>query len=298
MTKASAYWGALVFAALACQGCVEGGCNYNADRNAELPMEGVKRIVIDASLGTLDVRGEPARSMLAVKGRACAAREATLDEIKLETERVGDTLRIKAVLPEHAWSWFDALSGGLGLDLVVTAPVEVALEITDSSGPIEVSNVGPTKIDDSSGPIRVVGVAGDLEVDDSSGSVEVRDVRGDLTLADSSGSVSVIGVSGGVHVPEDGSGSLAVRDVGGNVVVDQDGSGSIRIANVQGGVTIGDDGSGSIDIDDVKGDVVVRSDGSGSISVVDVGGSLNVGDDGSGEVQYARVSGNVHIPSH
>src|SRR5512145_2807485 len=76
------------------------------------------------------------------------------------------------------WNAFDWIAGELALDLVITVPENVALEIDDSSGSVELRNVGPTKVDDSSGSLQVSGVNGDLSVDDGSGTVTLRDIRG------------------------------------------------------------------------------------------------------------------------
>jgi len=297
MRSAHACWVGLLLSTLTCAVCAAEPCAYNAERNAELEMAGISRIVIDAGAGLLQVTGERARPMLTVKGNACAAQKAALDEIELRTRREGETAYVTAVLPDHLWNAFDWIAGELALDLVIAVPDNVALEIDDSSGSVELRNVGPTKVDDSSGSLQVSGVNGDLSVDDGSGTVTLREIRGNLTLADGSGSVSVASVTGNVRVRDDGSGSMTLRDVTGDVVIVRDGSGNIEIAHVGGGVTIGDDGSGSIDIRDVKQDVTVRDDGSGSIFVADVGGSLNVGDGGSGGIRYERVAGSIRAAS-
>jgi DUF4097 and DUF4098 domain-containing protein YvlB len=296
MTRVHAFWAGL--ASLVFAATVSGEeCAYTADRNAELPANGVRRVVIDAGAGTLKIRGAPSRSSVLVTGRACAAREGTLDEIQLKTRREGDTVYVTAELPEHAWNVLDWVFGELALDLVIDVPGSLSLEIEDSSGDAEIREVGPVSIKDSAGSLTVSGVGGNLSVEDGSGSVEVSGVRGALKLSDGSGPVSISDVTGAVQITDDGSGPLTIRKAGADVRIDHDGSGPIDIEHVAGGVAIGDDGSGSIDIRDVRGSVSVDHDGSGDIVVENVGGSLSVGDGGSGDVRYDRVTGNVRVPA-
>ena len=55
------------------------------------------------------------------------------------------------------------------LDLDVTVPQDCELEVTDSSGDIELSDVGASGVTDSSGDMLLKNINGDLQVNDSCG---------------------------------------------------------------------------------------------------------------------------------
>lgn len=230
-------------------------CEYSAERQASVDLAGATLIEIDAAAGSLVVEGRPGLTRAEARGTACAPDEDLLEGIRIVTRQRGNRVRIVAEVPDSRWGF---RSSSPRLDLTIEVPVEVALSIKDSSGSLELANVGATELDDSSGSIVAENVRGRLSIHDSSGSIRVRDVDGDIELRDSSGSIDVRGVRG-------------------SVVVDADSSGSIEIT-------------------DVDLDVLIRRDSSGSIEVADVGGDFTVERDGSGGIDYRRVGGRVELP--
>lgn len=227
-------------AALAGPGAAAEECRHEAAREARLEMAGARLVRIRALAGSLRVLGQAGLSQVEVVGRACAARAEDLEAIQVRVERAADTVRVEAEVPEAGEAW-----GGWGgydsprLDLVVRVPAGTALDVDDTSGSIEMSDVGG------------------LELRDRSGDVEVRNVSGDVRLEDNSGDVLLRGVRGSVVVTDDGSGDLEIEEVTGSVRIDEDGSGGIHLSNVGGDVLVGRDGSGSIHYSDVKGEVRV-----------------------------------------
>ncbi len=253
----------------------DGDCRFSAPREATLDAAGASLLVLSAEAGSLRIEGKEGLSQVLVRGTACASSEGDLDEITLETGRDGDRLRVEAKTPngDDGWGW----NRYARLDLAVEVPTDLALEVSDGSGSIEVERTDSIVIRDGSGSIEIREVTGSVQIVDGSGEIEIRGVRGDVTLTD-------------------GSGEIDVRDVEGRVVVEEDGSGSILIADVRGDVVIDEDGSGGIEIERVGGGVRIRSDGSGGIRVVDVTGGFTVEDDGSGGISFDRVGGAVRIP--
>jgi hypothetical protein len=235
-------------------------CRYEAAREARVDVAGAKVVRIRALAGSLRVVGQANLSQVEVEGRACAGRAEDLDGTQVRAERAGDTLRVEAELPEAGEGWGGSWWGHESprLDLVVRVPAGMALDVDDTSGGIEIRDVGA------------------LEVRDRSGEIEVENVSGDIRLEDSSGDVRLHGVKGSVVVTDDGSGDLEIEDVTGGVRIDEDGSGSIRVSNVGGDVLVGRDGSGSIRVNGVGGDFRVDHDGSGGIDYRDVKGQVSI----------------------
>lgn len=254
-----------------CSIVIADDCRYTASRDAAIDAAGATRLVIDAGAGSLDVRGVEALDRVRAAGTACASRESYLDEIRLATDRRGDTLYLTAEYPRRT-------RGTASLDLEVEVPTALDLRIDDGSGSLTVRTVASLELDDGSGGIEVSDVRGDLTIDDGSGEITVLGVGGDVEIDDGSGEIEVTGVGGTVRV-DDGSGEIELRDVDGDVVVEEDGSGEIQIEGVGGSVLVEEDGSGSIRVRDVAGDFTVRRDGSGSIDVENVRGRVDIPED-------------------
>ena len=213
-------------------------CRHRADREAALDTGGVRSVRIEAGAGELRVEGRTGQTRVEATGVACASSEQVLGQIRLTARREGNVIVIKAELPDGSgWGWSEQAR----LDMTVTVPRILPLEIDDGSGSAAIAHVGPATIKDGSGELTVEDVVGDLRIEDGSGSVEVARVTGNVRLSD-------------------GAGSISVREVGGSVTVDDDGSGSIDVAAVKGDFTVSRDGSGGISHRDVAGQVHVPSD--------------------------------------
>lgn len=229
-------------------------CRYSADRQAVLQVEDAADLRIEAEAGFLKVIGEPGLSEVIVDGIACASTAAYLEDIELRTGRRGSSLTLDVDLPDIDWNW----NRYVRLDLTVRVPADLALDIEDGSGSIDIEGVGTTRLDDGSGSITIENLRGDLTLRDGSGSIDVRDVEGSLTVdEDGSGSMQISGITGDVDIDEDGSGSISIRDVGGNVRIREDGSGSIRAVEVVGDFIVDRDGSGGITADGIGGRVEI-----------------------------------------
>ena len=209
--------------------------NYDEPRNATVPASGATVLKIDARAGLLRVTGRTDITEVRVRGTARASSKSLLADIKLEAERRGDEVTVRAVMPEMddccGWNR-EAL-----LDLVIEVPAKLAVDI-----------------DDTSGDLTVESVAAKVRIDDKSGNIRVRDT-GDVWIRDTSGGIDIRGVKGSVDIEEDSSGEIEVDDVTGSVHVGRDSSGGIDVSRVGGDFVVDHDGSGSIDYDEVKGKV-------------------------------------------
>lgn len=230
-------------------------CAFRAPRNLDLASAGVKTLEVRARAGELEIRGEPGRSQVQVRGVACASREADLAQIRLVPRREGDRLVVAVEMPENN-DWF---GGQRTLDLELRVPARLALDVRDSSGEAEVRGVASLRMQDSSGELHIADIPGAVRVEDSSGELEVRNVGSLHVPHDSSGEIDVVGVRGDVAIDSDSSGGIGVRDIGGSVTVGSDSSGDIEVENVAGTFTVESDGSGGIEHRGVRGAVRIPS---------------------------------------
>lgn len=250
-------------------------CEFTSERTAKFNGP-VKKVVVTADAGSLNVHGDTAGELKAV-GRACASSESLLGKIALESRRENDTVYLTVVLGSGMGDLF-SFSRYAYLDLDIAVPRNVELDVTDSSGDLELSDVGMTRVNDSSGDQLLKNINGNLSVNDSSGVIRVMSVVGNVEVEDSSDNIDI-------------------EDVRGDVRIIADSSGDMAIAKISGNVEIVDDSSGDITIRDVKQNVKINNDSSGDINVTDVGGNFAVTVDSSGNILYERVSGTVRIPA-
>ena len=209
---------------------------------------------LKAGSGDLKVEGREGLDEVRATARACASDQDYLDELQVTLDRAGNDIILTTHYPDL--SGFRFRNNVARIDLVVEIPLNMAVEIDDSSGSMEVSRTGALRIDDNSGNIDVRGINGSVRIDDSSGSVEVEDVAGDVEIEDRSGSINVRDIEGTLRV-RDSSGPIDVVTVGQDVVVERDGSGSINVRNVLGDFTVRRDGSGGIRYSNVEGRVQI-----------------------------------------
>ena len=207
-----------------------GSCPYELDRTFTIPVSRTNQLVINAGSGELRVEGRPGLGQIGVAGRVCASREEWVEQLTLSVETVGSEVILSTHYPNR-----DDRSGNniAKIDLTVLMLMGMDVDISDSSGSMEVFGSGNLHIEDSSGSVQISGANGSVYVDDSSGGVEIQDVSSDVDVRDGSGEIDVRHVQGTVRL-SDGSGGIDVADVEQDVIVEGDGSGSIRVRGVRG----------------------------------------------------------------
>jgi hypothetical protein len=200
---------------------------------------GIGDAQIIAGAGSLSIVGRRESENIEVtadyRGKFNSQEEAQriLDNLILTAELRGSTFFLKTE-QKRSWSW----SNSGRIDVILSLPAHIHLDIEDSSGSMEVSGFDSNlTIEDGSGSIKVDTVRGDITIDDGSGEIWVRDVDGDVVIEDGSGQIDVAHIGGSVKI-KDGSGSIDVEDVQVDFVVTRDGSGSIRHRDVRGRVDI------------------------------------------------------------
>ncbi len=211
---------------------------YTEDRTLELDTAGVSRLDIEAGAGKLVITGAEDIDTIIVTATINVpdqdeddALEIIEKRLALSLEKDEDEARLKAYFENSGWSWGDSPS----VDLDVRVPAGLPLQVDDSSGSLEISDVNAdVEVDDGSGSINISGVA-NVVIDDGSGSITVTDASGDVEIEDGSGSITVEKVGGGVRI-DDGSGGIDVSDVELDLVIVDDGSGGLDASNVRGDV--------------------------------------------------------------
>ena len=227
-------------------------------RTARVDARGASRIIIVGRAGWLRVEGKEGATEVVAEGTARAPRKDLMDGIKLTGTREAGVVRIEVEMPEmKVRNWDENWDNGPALDLTVTVPRNIPVEIEDSSGDLRIAGTAALNVDDNSGDVEIRDIGGALRVQDGSGSVEIENVRGDVRVDDGSGEIDVRDVTGSVSV-RDGSGSITARGVGGSVHVERDGSGGIRVVDVGGDLIVERRRKSGLSYSGVKGRVRVE----------------------------------------
>jgi hypothetical protein len=226
-------------------------------RSVRVNARGANRIIIVARAGWLRVEGRRDVTEVVGDGTARAPHQSLLDQIKLEGSRAGNVVRIEVLMPDTRNMRWDNWDSGPALDLTVTVPDNIPVEIEDSSGEVRVTGTAALDVDDNSGSLEIRNVGGALRVRDGSGELSIENVKGDVTVDDGSGEVDVRDITGSLTV-RDGSGSITARGIGGTVHVARDGSGGIRVVDVGGDLIVDHSRKRGLSYSGVKGRVRVE----------------------------------------
>lgn len=276
----------------------------------DVPAGNARSITFDVQEGDLIIRGDPAATSVHMRVSIDRYWLFKLGEdgilkklIKVSGEGTPELKIVSEIEP----SWRNYGRAEYPIDFEVVVPAGAVLNIRDTSGKIEVSEINSAvDVRDGSGTLAVRHVKGPLGIDKESGDVRVQDVLGTTTLASRSGQLHFLRV-GELNVTAS-DGNLDVIDAGSARLVNK--GGNIRVSGVKGSVHIDDD-SGEIEVSQVGADVDIR-DTSGQIRashvgaltvddtsgdlVVDGARSVNVRAKESGQVKVKNVAGEVNIP--
>lgn len=232
-----------------------GHCKYSSDVERNVSADNINFLNVVAGAGDLEIVGEN-RDTIGIEARLCSNDKDALKKMTVSDKLNGNEITIETEFPDGSYWGND---NQMSIDLVLTIPNEMILDVKDSSGSVDIKNVAA------------------LEIIDSSGELEIEDIAGDVTVVDSSGSMSIESVDGNVTIT-DSSGGIEVKMVEKDVIVEVDSSGAIETAHI-------------------KGNVLIKVDSSGSITADNIGGNFTVGKDSSGGIKYNKVSGQVSLPN-
>jgi DUF4097 and DUF4098 domain-containing protein YvlB len=190
-----------------------------------------KKIFVDVGAGALDIRGADVDE-ISVKARIYSKKyrhledleDAFQDKMEFSLIKENTTIVLKAI---NKKSMFSFSTPNISVDLDITIPESMNLEIEDGSGDMKIFNIGgQLKIDDGSGSTYIKQVGGGLYVEDGSGHLNISNIIGDVHIGDGSGMIDIVDISGNLTI-NDGSGSIDIRDLDGDFKLDEDGSGEI-----------------------------------------------------------------------
>lgn len=234
-----------------------------------LPSNNLEYLTILSGAGSLDIQGSNTATNISVDAIIYTA--DIDDEYELTLEKSGTQAKLVAQnKSNNGISFYSGQSPSI--NLVVTVPSTLNLDINDGSGDIVINEMQSNiDVKDGSGSLSING-AKNLNIDDGSGSIYVKNVVGDLALNDGSGSIDIDNVSGNVAI-EDGSGGITIKHIKGAVTVD-DNSGDMLIEHIGSSVTI-EDGSGDIRVNYAKA-LTITEAGSGDVSIDNISGTVKL----------------------
>jgi hypothetical protein len=230
-------------------------CQFQADRNLDLNLSGVRTVNFVTNAYELHVDGTAPAGKGTVRGKACASSQDSLDRLSVTQKREGDTVIVELTNDtHHTWSF-----GNSSSDLKVEAAVPSSIAVTINVGSGEATARGLATLDSTVG----------------SGELEAHDIKGAFNTTVGSGEVKIDN-TGAVDVSTVGSGSFTASGVHGSVRIATVGSGEAKLRDIVGDVSVGTVGSGEIDVDGVKGNLTVNTKGSGDVSQHGVTGKVDV----------------------
>ena len=238
-------------------------CKYEAPRNLQLDLAGVRAVQIEVHSHDLHLTGSDSARGLSLTGRACASDKAALDGLQVTQRRQGDQLLLDIGGDNHfSMSLFG--NSYANLEVTVQLPANLPVTLSVGSGDADVTGVQQLQSNVGSGDLHVHQVSGKFSTSVGSGDVDATDI-GSLELGSvGSGDFKVDGIKGDARVGSVGSGDVTLRKVGGSVHADTLGSGDFTVSDVAGDFSLGAKGSGDVNHSGVKGKVSVPHDNNDS----------------------------------
>jgi hypothetical protein len=234
-------------------------CKYEAPRNLQLDLAGVRGIQIDVHSQDLHLVGSPGAKGIDLKGRACASDQRSLEGLQITHRRDGDQLLID-IGGGNSFSMNLFGSSYANLEATMQIPDNLPVTVSVGSGDADVADVHDLKSHVGSGDLHVRRVSGSVGTSVGSGDIHVSDI-GSLDLGSvGSGDFNGDGVHGDARIGSIGSGDVGLKNVGGSVRADTLGSGDLKISDVRGDFSLGAKGSGDVSHAGVQGKVSVPND--------------------------------------
>ncbi|GAB2557631.1 DUF4097 family beta strand repeat-containing protein [Rhodanobacter koreensis] len=234
-------------------------CKYEAPRNLQLDLTGVRAVQIGVHNQNLHLTGSDSIKGLALTGRACASDKTLLDGLQITQRREGDQLLLDIGGENHiSFNLFG--SSYANLDVTVQLPTGLPVTVSVGSGDADVSGLQQLQSTVGSGDLHVRKVSGRFATSVGSGDVDATDI-GSLELGSvGSGDFKATGIAGDAKVGSIGSGDVVLRKINGSVRADTLGSGDLTVSDVAGDFSLGAKGSGDVSHSGVKGKVSVPKD--------------------------------------
>ncbi|OOG38385.1 hypothetical protein B0E52_14150, partial [Rhodanobacter sp. C06] len=134
-------------------------CKYQAPRNLQLDLAGVRGVQIDVNSYDLHVNGASGAKQLVVNGRACASDQSLLDKLQITQRREGDQLIIE-LGGQNNFSFHLFGSSYTNLEANVQLPPELPVTVRVGSGDATVAGVQQLRTMVGSGDLHVSNISG------------------------------------------------------------------------------------------------------------------------------------------
>lgn len=160
--------------------CINSGfwprAKYERAEHLSRPMESLKAVAVETCYGSITIIGQDTTDCN-VAAEICAqaptereAREIA-EKVKVEFERVGETLEIKTRRP-HLKN-----NRSVSVDFQITVPKQTSVNCSSSYGPIKLTDIkGDVESKTSYGSVKCYNVEGTMSFKTSYGSITCRDV--------------------------------------------------------------------------------------------------------------------------
>ncbi|TVX91738.1 DUF4097 family beta strand repeat-containing protein [Paenibacillus agilis] len=251
---------------------IASGCTdkiIEEQQTAQIEAGVIKKLRISNPSGDLTIIGSDQTDKIEAVAKIKRTENIPSEEFKMTLTESGEEAEFVNSLPSSSFG-IDVLSQ---MDITLTVPWRIELDIVDESGDITVSGItSPIIINDQSGDMKLKDIEGAVKVTDESGDIKLEKVKGDLELVDDSGDIELTSSQGNVNI-KDESGELEISNHIGMVAIIDD-SGNVKIEQVKGNVTVEDE-SGDLRIEQIEGDVRIESDTSGDATIERVSGTVH-----------------------
>jgi hypothetical protein len=225
-------------------------------KNLSLPASSLQGMQVDVGAGSLFISGSDNLATIQVNAKVYGE-DLEADDYSLYLENKDGVAVLYAHITRDSYQ-------NERIDLHLTLPTKLALEVNDRSGDLEIENmIAGVSINDRSGDIELTNIKGGLQIDDRSGSIYATSVYGGVTINDRSGNILLKEIEGNTKIT-DRSGDIRVKTLAGNLDI-EDSSGDVKVKSVTGVVSV-DDTSGNIDVDGAE-NFVLLDDSSGDVEL-------------------------------
>ena len=163
---------------------------YKEDFHYSYPLASGGTVSLENANGSVEISGWD-QNTVEINGTKYARSKSLLDEVKINTDASGGSVRIRTVRPEDN-------HGGSGARYTIHVPHKVLLDtIATTNGSIRVQDVdGNARLKSTNGAIRTQKVHGEIDANTSNGAVEAEDLDGNANLHTTNGSIKVAATHG------------------------------------------------------------------------------------------------------
>ncbi len=169
------------------------------EQELNLSVSDSSTIIVDVGAGSLKLHGDDIDEIRVV-AKIYSDDYSNLEKLRSSFEdkmqltlgnRNSSTVILKALTKKKMFGWSNS---NITIDLDVTIPKGLKVEIDDGSGSMTISDINNS-----------------LKIDDGSGSITIKNIVGNVLIDDGSGSININNLQGKFHLEDDGSGSIRVN---------------------------------------------------------------------------------------